>query len=61
MRLPRSLPDLKHIFSIAVSSIFLLAVLDLWSGTLHLLAGVLATYILTNALRGPNMPWVVFA
>ncbi|KAF8580586.1 MBOAT-domain-containing protein [Ramaria rubella] len=61
VRLPRSQPALKHIFSIALSSIFLILVLNLWLGTLQLLCSVLATYVIAASWQGRNMPWVVFA
>ncbi|KIJ56948.1 hypothetical protein M422DRAFT_218786 [Sphaerobolus stellatus SS14] len=60
VRIPRSTPALKHLFSIVVSAIYLLPVLNLWSGTLQLLVISLVTYILAAVLHGKNMPWIVF-
>ncbi|KAF8499985.1 MBOAT-domain-containing protein [Gautieria morchelliformis] len=61
VRLPRSQPAMKHIFSVVVSTVFLLPVMHLWPEILHLLCSVLVTYILAATLRGPSMPWAVFA
>ncbi|KAH9947320.1 MBOAT, membrane-bound O-acyltransferase family-domain-containing protein [Amylocystis lapponica] len=61
IRIPSSRPDLKHIFNISVTLTYLVAILNLWSGFLQLLAGVLATYYVAANVKGPNMPWIVFA
>jgi lysophospholipid acyltransferase len=49
------------LFSIAVSSFFLLAVLHLYTGVAHLLASAIFTYVVAYYVKGPIMPWIVFA
>ncbi|WVQ79951.1 hypothetical protein IAT38_002052 [Cryptococcus sp. DSM 104549] len=60
VRLPPSRPNLAHIFSIAISTFFLVPLLGMGDGMLHLLLSCLATYAISVSMRGPNMPWVVF-
>ncbi|KDQ14382.1 hypothetical protein BOTBODRAFT_159594 [Botryobasidium botryosum FD-172 SS1] len=61
VRIPKSWPAVKHLFNIAVSTWFLVGLLELWSGTAQLLASILFTYYAAKNLQGPNMPWIVFA
>ncbi|KAF8507843.1 MBOAT, membrane-bound O-acyltransferase family-domain-containing protein [Hysterangium stoloniferum] len=61
VRIPRSQPSFRHLFSIIITGFYLLPVLNLWGGALQLLCSTLATYILAAVIHGRNMPWVVFA
>ncbi|KZT43052.1 MBOAT-domain-containing protein [Sistotremastrum suecicum HHB10207 ss-3] len=59
-RLDASNPNSKHIYNLAISSLFLLGFLELWTGVLHLLGSVLATYFICANFKGSSMPWLVF-
>ena len=61
VRIPSSSPELRHLFSIAVSFFFTCVVLDLWGGFIQLLASTLATYFVSKNVKGREMPWIVFA
>lgn len=61
IRIPSSLQALKHIFNIIIALLYFLPVLNLWTGFLHLLASILATYYVAKNVRRPDMPWIVFA
>ena len=61
VRLPASRPNLSHVFSLVVSFFYLGPVLGLHSGMVHLLFSSFGTYFLANTIKGPSMPWVVFA
>lgn len=59
MRVPGK--TLKHVFTLVVAGTYLIALLDLRSGTLELLADVLATYFIARAMKSrKSMPWIVF-
>ena len=60
IRLPSSYPNLAHLFSIIVSTTFLVPLLGLTTGMLHLLFSCIGVYIIVLSLRGPNMPWIAF-
>ena len=59
-RLPAKRYNVAHIFSIAVSTVFLVPVLGLGNGLLHLLFSCVGTYMIVVILRGPVMPWTAF-
>ncbi|KAJ1033143.1 hypothetical protein NDA13_001141 [Ustilago tritici] len=55
-------PAAKHLYSIGVSFIFLVPLLNLCSGFLQLVGSALLTYyICIFKVGGKNMPWLVFA
>ncbi|CBQ70814.1 conserved hypothetical protein [Sporisorium reilianum SRZ2] len=55
-------PAAKHLYSLAVSFVFLVPVLNLYSGFLQLVGSALVTYaICTFKVGGRNMAWLVFA
>ncbi|KAK8864477.1 hypothetical protein IAR55_001727 [Kwoniella newhampshirensis] len=60
IRLPPSRPNLAHLFSIVVSTIFLVPLLDLGGGMLHLLFSICGTYMIVVTMKGRRMPWVAF-
>jgi lysophospholipid acyltransferase len=52
----------RHVYSLAVAAFYLLGVLKLYGGVLHLLAASLGTYFIVCFDRRPGrMPWAVFA
>lgn len=54
-------PAAKHLYSLIVSFIFFVPILNLYSGFLQLLGGALLTYaICTFKVGGKNMGWLVF-
>ncbi|KAG9015485.1 lysophospholipid acyltransferase [Tulasnella sp. JGI-2019a] len=59
--IPKDKPVLKHAYNIGVSLFFLLGMLHLWTGLLHVLASSMITYILAATMKGRAMPWTVFA
>lgn len=59
--IPKDRPALKHAYNIGVSLFFLLGMLHLWAGMLHVVGGAMVTYILASLMRGRAMPWTVFA
>ncbi|KAL4075636.1 MBOAT, membrane-bound O-acyltransferase family-domain-containing protein [Scleroderma yunnanense] len=61
IRIPPSQPNLKHAFNILVSVFFLIPVLNVPFGFAELLGSILGTYMITATVKGPNMPWIVFA
>lgn len=61
VRLPSAHPNVAHLFSITISTIFLVLLLGLGGGMLHMLFSSLGTYAIVNGMKGKNMPWVVFA
>ncbi|KZT20666.1 MBOAT-domain-containing protein [Neolentinus lepideus HHB14362 ss-1] len=61
IRIPPSLPVLKHIFNLSVALIYFLPVLNLWSGFSQLVVTTLATYYVAKNVRTPAMPRIVFA
>jgi hypothetical protein len=61
IRIPASQPNLKHLFNLLVSVFFFIPVLDLSWGFAQLLGSVLGTYYIAANVKGPNMPWIVFA
>ncbi|KAI9001313.1 MBOAT-domain-containing protein [Trametes punicea] len=60
IRMPASRPDFKHIFSIVVTSFFLVIVLNLYLGSLQLLFSVVGTYYIVQRVQSSRMPWLVF-
>lgn len=61
VRLPSAHPNVAHLFSIAISTVFLVPLLGLGGGMLHMLFSSLGTYAIVNGMKDKNMPWVVFA
>ncbi|KAI6035589.1 MBOAT, membrane-bound O-acyltransferase family-domain-containing protein [Pisolithus orientalis] len=61
IRIPASQPSLKHLFNVLVSAFFFIPVLNLPSGLAQLLASILGTYFIAANVKGPMMPWIVFA
>ncbi|KAI0356518.1 MBOAT-domain-containing protein [Trametes cingulata] len=60
IRIPASHPELKHIFSIAVTCFYLIPVLQLYGGAIQLLFSVAGTYYLAQKVQSQRMPWLVF-
>ncbi|KAJ7229069.1 endoplasmic reticulum protein [Mycena pura] len=60
IRIPSNRPELKHLFSTAITLLFFFPVLRLYSAFFQLLGGSLATYYLAQYVHGPTMPWLVF-
>ncbi|KAF9268285.1 MBOAT-domain-containing protein [Marasmius fiardii PR-910] len=60
IRVPSGKPALRHLFSIGVTTFFLLPMLKMYSGFLQLLVDMLVTYFLTRWNKSSNMPWIVF-
>ncbi|ODO09822.1 hypothetical protein I350_02040 [Cryptococcus amylolentus CBS 6273] len=60
IRLPSSRPYVAHLFSIVLSTVFLVPLLGLGGGMLHLLFSSLGTYAIVKYMKGTNMPWVAF-
>ncbi|KIM67664.1 hypothetical protein SCLCIDRAFT_20710 [Scleroderma citrinum Foug A] len=61
IRIPASQPNFKHIFNVLVSTFFFIPVLRVPFGFVQLLASIFGTYFLAARIKGPNMPWIVFA
>lgn len=61
IRLPNDNPNVKHLFNVAISVFYLIIVLNLWTGSLQLLLDIVGTYVIALNVKGPNMPWIVFA
>lgn len=61
IRIPNDKPDLKHLFNVFITLVYFIPVLNLWTGFLQLLLDVVATHVIAANIKGPNMPWVVFA
>ncbi|KAG8856794.1 lysophospholipid acyltransferase [Tulasnella sp. 330] len=59
--IPKDQPALKHACNIGISVFFLLGMLHLWTGMLHVVGSAMATYILAAVMKGRAMPWTVFA
>lgn len=60
IRVPVSRPDLRHLFNFAVTSFFLLAIMDMWSAYVQLLTDILLTYYVAQNVKTARMPWIVF-
>ncbi|KAH9999482.1 hypothetical protein BJV77DRAFT_1058480 [Russula vinacea] len=60
IRIPRTQPTLRHLFSIFVASFYFVPVLNQGLPFLSLLGDVLATYFVALTVQGPRMPWIVF-
>ena len=60
IRIPNDKPHLKHLFSVLVSTFYLIPVLNLWTGTLQLLADIVGTWLIARNVKSSNMPWIVF-
>ncbi|KAK7695571.1 hypothetical protein QCA50_000207 [Cerrena zonata] len=60
IRIPQERHDLKHLFNIGISLFYLVAMLDLWGGSLQLIGSALGTYFLSASIKSSNMPWIVF-
>ncbi|SNX82789.1 related to ALE1 - broad-specificity lysophospholipid acyltransferase [Melanopsichium pennsylvanicum] len=53
---------LKHLYSLSVSFVFLVPILNLYNGFLQLFGSALATYYICKLrIGGKNMAWLVFA
>ncbi|TFK92967.1 MBOAT-domain-containing protein [Polyporus arcularius HHB13444] len=61
IRIPTSHPELKHIFSIAVTFFYLGPILGLWGGAVQLLVDIVGTYYIAQRVQTKSMPWLVFA
>jgi len=57
--IPRSRPKLRHSFNVFVALFVLLGLFKMYSGFVHLLASIFATYYLAQWYKSPRMPWVV--
>ncbi|KAH9938493.1 MBOAT, membrane-bound O-acyltransferase family-domain-containing protein [Fomitopsis serialis] len=60
IRLPVSQPNLRHVFNVAVTSIYLLPILNMGAAYFQLLADILFTYYVAAYVRTSKMPWIVF-
>ncbi|KAF8607705.1 MBOAT-domain-containing protein, partial [Ceratobasidium sp. AG-I] len=60
VKLPKNQPGVKHVFNIGVSLFFLIPILRLYWGTVHVLVSAMFTYVVAARLRSPHMPWIVF-
>lgn len=60
IRLPVSRPNIRHAFSVAVTSIYLLPIMNMWSAYIQLLADILFTYYVAAYVKSSKMPWIVF-
>lgn len=60
VRLPHNRPNLSHLFSIGVTTFFLVPLLNDFGGMMHLLFSCVITYGIVVSSRSSNMPWVVF-
>ena len=60
IRIPDDKPNLKHLFNVVITLIYLIPVLNLWTGFLQLLLDVMGTYYIAANVKGRNMPWIVF-
>ncbi|KDN32988.1 hypothetical protein RSAG8_13922, partial [Rhizoctonia solani AG-8 WAC10335] len=60
-RLPKNNPQMKYVYNIAVSMFFLVPILRLYWGTVHLLVSSGFTYFVAKSMKSQNMPWIVFA
>ncbi|KAH9894383.1 MBOAT-domain-containing protein [Cubamyces lactineus] len=60
IRIPPSHPELKHIFSVAITFFYLVPVLNLYVGALQLVLSVVGTYYLVQRVQTNRMPWLVF-
>ncbi|EJD53647.1 endoplasmic reticulum protein [Auricularia subglabra TFB-10046 SS5] len=61
IRIPPQYPALRHAFSLVISFGVLLGLYGLWFSTAQLLASIIITYVIAKNVKGPNMPWIVFA
>lgn len=61
IRIPNDRHNLKHLFNVVITLVYFIPVLNLWTGFLQLLLDVVATYVIADRVKGPNMPWIVFA
>ncbi|ORY32801.1 MBOAT, membrane-bound O-acyltransferase family-domain-containing protein [Naematelia encephala] len=60
VRIPPNRPNLAHLFSLVIAAIYLVPLLGLGTGLIHLLISCFGTYVIVVSLRSANMPWVVF-
>ncbi|CCM03379.1 uncharacterized protein FIBRA_05509 [Fibroporia radiculosa] len=60
VRIPVSRPNLRHLFSISVTSFYLLGILNIPFAYFQLLGDILATYFIAGNVKSPRMPWIVF-
>lgn len=59
-RIPKSKPNLAHLYNIGVSVFFIWPFLGMGRGMLHLLFDIGVTYGLVVGSRDKKMPWVIF-
>lgn len=53
-------PTQKHLYSLAITTVFLGPIMNLWSGYAQLIGTSLATYFIAkNKIGGKRMPWIV--
>ena len=60
IRIPNDRPNLKHLFNVAITTFYLIPMLNLWTGTLQLLLDIVGTYVIASKVKTSNMPWIVF-
>ncbi|CUA70341.1 lysophospholipid acyltransferase [Rhizoctonia solani] len=61
VRLPKNKPQIKYVYNIVISMFFLVSILRLYWGTVHLLVSSGFTYFVAKSVKSQNMPWIVFA
>lgn len=59
-RIPDKYPWQKNLFTIAVSTFYLVGLFDLWAGIRTLLISSAGAYIISKYIQGPWMPWIGF-
>ncbi|KAG8713659.1 lysophospholipid acyltransferase [Ceratobasidium sp. 394] len=59
-KIPKSQHQLKHGFNVGVALFFLVPLLRLYWGTVHLLVSTVFTYVVAARVRSDHMPWIVF-
>jgi lysophospholipid acyltransferase len=59
-RIPRTSPNLAHLYNIAVSVFFIWPFLGMRTGMAHLMLDIGVTYGLVVGSRNKRMPWIVF-
>ncbi|KZT72694.1 MBOAT-domain-containing protein [Daedalea quercina L-15889] len=60
IRLPVSRPNIRHAFNVAVTSIYLLPILNMGTAYFQLLGDILFTYYVAAYVKSSKMPWIVF-
>ncbi|QRV87504.1 endoplasmic reticulum membrane protein [Ceratobasidium sp. AG-Ba] len=60
VKIPKNQPQIKHAFNIGASLFFLIPLLRLYWGTVHVLVSTMFTYIVAARVQSERMPWIVF-